>query len=69
MDDVIVTPHAAVANREFYRGVAALVGENVERLIAGEEPRNREYEASSGPSRSCQPLQPARLYAPGRNSS
>jgi D-2-hydroxyacid dehydrogenase (NADP+) len=41
MDDVIVTPHAAVANRTFYRDIAALVRENVERFAAGEEPRNR----------------------------
>ena len=41
MDDVVVTPHAAVANRAFYRGIAALVRENVERLNAGEESRNQ----------------------------
>ncbi|MEF8841500.1 MAG: D-2-hydroxyacid dehydrogenase [Haloarculaceae archaeon] len=41
MDDVIITPHAAVANREFYRGIADLVRENVRRFEAGEAPRNR----------------------------
>ena len=41
MDDVIVTPHAAVANREFYRDIADLVRGNVRRIEAGEEPRNR----------------------------
>jgi D-2-hydroxyacid dehydrogenase (NADP+) len=41
MDEVIVTPHAAVADRGFYRDVAALVRGNVERLVGGEEPRNR----------------------------
>ena len=41
MDDVIVTPHAAVANREFYRDIADLVRENVERFGADEAPRNR----------------------------
>jgi D-2-hydroxyacid dehydrogenase (NADP+) len=41
MDDVVVTPHAAVANREFYRGIADLIRENVRRFEAGEAPRNR----------------------------
>ena len=41
MEDVIVTPHAAVANREFYRGIADLVRGNLRRFAAGEEPRNR----------------------------
>jgi D-2-hydroxyacid dehydrogenase (NADP+) len=41
MEDVIVTPHAAVANREFYRGIADLIRENVRRFEAGEAPRNR----------------------------
>ncbi len=41
LDDVIVTPHAAVANREFYLDIAALVRENLGRLEAGEEPKNR----------------------------
>ena len=41
MGDVIVTPHAAVANREFYRDIADLVRGNVRRFEAGEAPRNR----------------------------
>ncbi|MEF8791643.1 MAG: D-2-hydroxyacid dehydrogenase [Haloarculaceae archaeon] len=41
IDDVIVTPHAAVADREFYRGIADLVRTTVERFDAGEAPRNR----------------------------
>jgi D-2-hydroxyacid dehydrogenase (NADP+) len=40
-DDVVVTPHAAVANRDFYRDVADLVRENLQRLEADEEPKNR----------------------------
>jgi len=40
-DDVIVTPHAAVANRDFHRDVAALVRENLARLDAGDELENR----------------------------
>ena len=41
MEDVVVTPHAAVANREFYRGIADLVRTNAERFEAAAEPRNR----------------------------
>lgn len=41
LDDVIVTPHAAVADRSFYRDVAALVRENVDRLRSGEALTNR----------------------------
>jgi D-2-hydroxyacid dehydrogenase (NADP+) len=40
-EDVVITPHAAVANRTFYRDVAALVQENVARLDADRTPRNR----------------------------
>ena len=40
-EDVIVTPHAAAANREYYRRVAALVRENVRRLDAGERLANQ----------------------------
>lgn len=40
-DDVLVTPHAAAANREFYHDIAALVRENLERLASGEEMKNR----------------------------
>lgn len=40
-DDVVVTPHAAVANRNFYRDVAALVRENLARLDTGEPLENR----------------------------
>ncbi|QLG27448.1 D-2-hydroxyacid dehydrogenase [Halorarum halophilum] len=35
-ENVIVTPHAAAANREYYRRVGALVRENVRRLDANE---------------------------------
>ncbi|MFC7165187.1 D-2-hydroxyacid dehydrogenase [Halospeciosus flavus] len=41
MDDVIVTPHAAVADREFYVRVADRVRENVERLRTGRSLENR----------------------------
>ncbi|NIC00792.1 D-2-hydroxyacid dehydrogenase [Halobacterium sp. R2-5] len=40
-DDVVITPHAAVANEDFYVDVAALVRENFARLEAGEELENR----------------------------
>jgi len=40
-DDVVITPHAAVANKDFYVDVAALVSENFARLEAGEELENR----------------------------
>lgn len=39
--NVIVTPHAAAANREYYQRVAALVRENVRRLEANETLANR----------------------------
>jgi D-2-hydroxyacid dehydrogenase (NADP+) len=35
-DNVIVTPHAAAANREYYRRVATLVRTNLNRLEAGD---------------------------------
>lgn len=41
LEDVIVTPHAAVANRDFYRDIAALVRGNLERIETDEEPKNR----------------------------
>lgn len=41
LEDVIVTPHAAVANRDFYLDIAALVRENLDRIGADEEPKNR----------------------------
>jgi len=41
MEEVIVTPHAAGANREYYRRVAAIVRENVRRLAEGESLANR----------------------------
>ncbi|QLG63558.1 D-2-hydroxyacid dehydrogenase [Halorarum salinum] len=41
MENVIVTSHAAAANRDYYRRVAALVRENVRRLAAGEPLANR----------------------------
>lgn len=36
MENVLVTPHAAAANRDYYRRVERLVRENVRRLDAGE---------------------------------
>lgn len=41
MDNVIVTPHAAAANREYYQRVATLVRENIHRLEADESLANR----------------------------
>ena len=41
MDDVIVTSHAAAANREYYRRVATLVRENLRRLDADEPLANQ----------------------------
>jgi D-2-hydroxyacid dehydrogenase (NADP+) len=41
MDDVIVTPHAAAQTRDYYRNIAELVRENVDRIRAGEELYNR----------------------------
>jgi D-2-hydroxyacid dehydrogenase (NADP+) len=40
MDDVIVSSHAAAANREYYRRVAALVRENLRRIEADESLAN-----------------------------
>ncbi len=40
LEGVIVTPHAAVANREFYLDIAALVRDNLDRLEAGEGLKN-----------------------------
>lgn len=41
LPNVIVTPHAAAANREYYQRVAVLVRENVRRLEANEPLANR----------------------------
>jgi D-2-hydroxyacid dehydrogenase (NADP+) len=41
MDDVVVTPHASAATREYYERIAALVRENLRRLDAGEDLGNR----------------------------
>jgi D-2-hydroxyacid dehydrogenase (NADP+) len=41
LEDVVVTPHAAVANQDFYRDVADLVRENYRRLEAGDSLENR----------------------------
>ncbi|WP_336036218.1 D-2-hydroxyacid dehydrogenase [Halobacterium yunchengense] len=41
LEDVVVTPHAAVANEFFYEDVAELVRENLRRLAAGEDLENR----------------------------
>lgn len=38
LDDVIISPHAAVAEREFYRDIAELVRENLDRITAGAGP-------------------------------
>lgn len=41
MDEVIVTPHAAAAERDYYRHIAELVRENTERIQEGGELTNR----------------------------
>lgn len=41
MDEVIVTPHRAGSDREYWRGVAAIVRENVDRIREGGEMTNR----------------------------
>jgi len=41
MDEVIVTPHAAAATRDYFREIADLVRENVGRIERGEELHNR----------------------------
>ena len=41
MDEVIVTPHCAAYTRDYYRDVAELVRENLERLERGDELTNR----------------------------
>lgn len=41
MDEVVVTPHAAAATRDYYRDIAALVRENVDHLAADEPLTNR----------------------------
>ena len=41
MDEVIVTPHAGSATRQYGDHVASIVAESVSRLRAGEEPVNR----------------------------
>ena len=41
MDEVIVTPHAAAYTREYYEDIADIVAENVDRIVAGQELRNR----------------------------
>lgn len=40
-DEVLVSPHSAVADRDFYRDIADLVRTNVERITAGAPVRNR----------------------------
>jgi D-2-hydroxyacid dehydrogenase (NADP+) len=40
-EEVIVTPHAAGFNEEYYERVATIVRENLRRLAAGESPTNR----------------------------
>ena len=41
MDDVVVTPHAAAAERDYYRHIADLVRENVRAIAADEATVNR----------------------------
>jgi len=41
MDEVIVTPHAAAATRDYFRDIAELVRENVGRVERGEALHNR----------------------------
>ncbi|WP_135806138.1 D-2-hydroxyacid dehydrogenase [Halorussus marinus] len=40
-EEVVVTPHRAAATRDYYRDIADLVGENLERAAAGRELTNR----------------------------
>ncbi|UPV76112.1 D-2-hydroxyacid dehydrogenase [Halorussus limi] len=40
-EEVLVTPHRAAAERDYYRHIAGLVRENVERVTEGEEMTNR----------------------------
>jgi D-2-hydroxyacid dehydrogenase (NADP+) len=41
MDEVLVTPHCAAFTRDYYRDVAALVEENLDRIARGAELHNR----------------------------
>jgi len=41
MDDVIVSPHCAAYTRDYYRHVATILQESVQRVAAGEDPVNR----------------------------
>ena len=41
MDDVIVSPHCAAYTRDYYRHVATILRESLDRLEAGEDPVNR----------------------------
>ena len=40
-EEVVVTPHRAAAERDYYKHIAGLVRENVERMEGGEELTNR----------------------------
>ena len=40
-DDVLITPHVAAAEIDYYRHIAGLVSKNVDRLAAGEDWYNR----------------------------
>jgi D-2-hydroxyacid dehydrogenase (NADP+) len=40
-DEVVVTPHMAAVTRDYYRNVADLVRENLERAAAGDDLTNR----------------------------
>jgi len=41
MDDVIVSPHCAAYTRDYYRHVATILRESLDRIDAGEDPVNR----------------------------
>jgi D-2-hydroxyacid dehydrogenase (NADP+) len=41
MDDVIVSPHCAAYTRDYYRHVATILRESLDRVTAGDDPVNR----------------------------
>jgi D-2-hydroxyacid dehydrogenase (NADP+) len=41
MDDVVVSPHCAAYTRDYYRHVATILRESLDRIDAGEDPVNR----------------------------
>jgi D-2-hydroxyacid dehydrogenase (NADP+) len=41
LDDVVVSPHCAAYTREYYRHVATILRESLQRVADGEDPVNR----------------------------